>query len=220
MSSFRAQNFVDSKNIDGFLEDYANSIAAFIRLYEATFDESWLEIAAEWTAFTKVHFQDEKSKMFYFTSNETELIARKMELNDNVMPASNSVMASNLFLLGKYLEESSYIQDAEQMIANVYEGMEHYGSGYSNWSNVLLNFVQPFGEICITGKDDKKLMHELSSKYLPNVLFSGGQKGSLPILKNRLSGTDNQIFICCNQTCFAPVENASSAVEILQNLNR
>jgi hypothetical protein len=54
---------------------------------------------------------------------------------------------------------------------------------------------------------------------LPNVLFSGGQKGSLPILKNRLSVTDNQIFICYNQTCFAPAENASSAVEILQNLN-
>jgi hypothetical protein len=55
---------------------------------------------------------------------------------------------------------------------------------------------------------------------LPNVLFSGGQKGSLPILKNRLSVTDNKIFICYNQTCFAPVENANAAVEILQNLNR
>jgi uncharacterized protein YyaL (SSP411 family) len=79
--------------------------------------------------------------------------------------------------------------------------------------------VQPFGEICITGKGDKKLLREVSGKYLPNVLFSGGQKGSLPILKNRLSKTDNQIFICYNETCFAPVENASEAVEILLNLN-
>ncbi len=214
------RNYKNGKsNIDGFLEDYANSIAAFIRLYEATFDESWIEIAAEWTVFTKVHFQDEKSKMFYFTSNETELIARKMELNDNVMPASNSVMASNLFLLGKYLDESSYIEDAEQMISNIYDGMENYGSGYSNWSNVLLNFVQPFGEICISGPDEAQIRSKIASVYLPNVILYGGQKRSLPILKNKLFNADNQIFVCHNQTCFPPVSDALSAIEIVKNIN-
>ena len=35
------------------------------------------------------YFFDETSKMFYFTSNkDTQLIARKMEIEDNVMPAS------------------------------------------------------------------------------------------------------------------------------------
>ena len=214
------RNYKNGKsNIDGFLEDYANSIAAFIRLYEATFDESWIEIAAEWTVFTKVHFQDEKSKMFYFTSNETELIARKMELNDNVMPASNSVMASNLFLLGKYLDEPIYTQEAEQMISNIYDGMENYGSGYSNWSNVLLNFVQPFGEICVSGPDEAQIRSKIASIYLPNVILHGGQKRSLPILKDKLFNADNEISICHNQTCFAPVSDALSALEIVKNLN-
>jgi hypothetical protein len=83
----------------------------------------------------------------------------------------------------------------------------------------MLNFIQPFGEICITGKDYKILHSEISRNYLPNVLFYGGEKGSLPILKNRLSPTENQIFICHSQTCFAPVSNARAALEILNNLN-
>jgi uncharacterized protein YyaL (SSP411 family) len=135
------------------------------------------------------------------------------------MPASNSVMASNLFLLGKYLDEPSYIEDAEQMIANIYDGMENYGSGYSNWSNVLLNFVQPFGEICISGPDEAQIRSKIASLYLPNVILYGGQKKSLPILKDKLFNSENQIFVCHNQTCFPPVSDALSALEIVKNLN-
>src|SRR5690606_3167029 len=133
-------------NIDGFLEDYAHTINAFISVYQATFDEKWLDLAKEITHFTVDHFHDSASKMFYFTSDETELIARKMELNDNVIPASNSVMANNLFLIGTIYEDKKYVAIAQQMIANVYDGMEQYGSGYSNWANGMMNFIQPFAE--------------------------------------------------------------------------
>lgn len=203
--------------IDGFLEDYAHAIAAFISLYQATFDEEWMQIASEWMEFTLEHFQDKESKMFYFTSDDTELIARKMELNDNVIPASNSVMASNLFLLGKFLGHETYIQLAEQMIANVYDGMEHYGSGYSNWANVMLHFIQPFAEICITGPDWKTNLAQVSKTYQPNAVFAGGKAGSLPLLENRVS-SGNQIFVCHSNTCLAPEQDAVKVLEILKNI--
>ena len=98
-------------SINGFLEDYAFCIAAFIRLYEGTFDEHWLT-----SDYTLAHFKDKNSNMFFFTSNLT-LVARKMEVNDNVIPSSCSEMANNLFLLGHYLNKTLQIMLA--MLNNI-----------------------------------------------------------------------------------------------------
>ena len=80
------RNYKNGKAIiDAFLDDYALAIEAFIALYEATFDEQWLNHAHRWTEYVIQHFRDEKSGMFYYTSDVHEdLIARKMELSDKV----------------------------------------------------------------------------------------------------------------------------------------
>lgn len=213
------RNFNQGKStIDGFLEDYAHTIAAFTSVYQATFDEKWLTIAKELTDFTLEHFHDSASKMFYFTSDETELIARKMELNDNVIPASNSVMATNLFLLGKFYDNSNYIEISQQMIANVYDGMEHYGSGYSNWANVLMNFIQPFAEVSITGPNWKKNAQQIAKAYLPNAILLGGEDSELSILKDKFSNQKDQLFVCHSNHCLAPEEKPELIVQILKGL--
>ena len=58
--------------------------------------------------------------MFYFTSKlDPELVARKMEINDNVIPASNSVMANVLYDLGTILDKRDYKEKARTMANNV-----------------------------------------------------------------------------------------------------
>ena len=213
------RNFNQGKsNIDGFLEDYAHAISAFTAIYQATFDEKWLTLAKELTDFTLEHFHDSESKMFYFTSDETELIARKMELNDNVIPASNSVMAANLFLIGKFYDDVSYIETAQQMIANVYDGMEQYGSGYSNWANVMMNYIQPFVEVSITGPNWKENAKEISKTYLPNGILMGGLESDLAVLKDKFDAKKDQLFVCHSNHCLAPEEKPELIVQILKGL--
>ncbi len=94
--------------LDGFLEDYAFLIEALIALYQATFDEKWIYQAKELTDYTIDHFYDDQSGMFYFTSKESkDLIARKFEVTDNVIPASNSSMAKSLLVLSLIFEKLS-----------------------------------------------------------------------------------------------------------------
>ncbi len=213
------RNFNQGKsNIAGFLEDYAHTIAAFISIYQATFDEKWLTIAKNLTDFTIAHFHDTESNMFFFTNDKTELIARKMELNDNVIPASNSVMATNLFLLGTIYKQPNYIAIAQQMIANVYDGMEQYGSGYSNWANGMMNFIQPFAEVTITGPNWKENRKKISSIYFPNGILMGGSISNLSILKGQISTTKNQLFVCHDNHCLAPEEKPELIVAILKGL--
>ena len=201
--------------IDGFLEDYAHVINAFIGLYEVTFDSEWLEKAIQLTEITVEEFQDEKSKMFFFTSNSTQLIARKMELNDNVLPASNSVMAHNLFRLSHLYYNESYTNIAQQMLANVYDGMEMYGSSYSNWGSLLLNIVNDYYQVSIIGNESQQMNLDLQKNYLPNVLFAGGNDLSIPVLADKKIDNETIIYVCYDGTCLAPSKSIEEVIRIV-----
>ena len=199
-------------SIDGFLEDYAFVINAWISLYTVTFDEQWLLAAKALTETTIEQFEDEKSGMFFFTDKDSELIVRKMEINDNVIPSTNSQMANNLFLLGKYFSQDEWTDKAKQMLANVYDGMENYGSGYSNWAWLLMNFSTPFYETVIGGKDWKSSLSEWNLHYIPESIVCGGnQQGELEITVGKLETDKNKWYVCENKNCQAPVSSFDEA---------
>lgn len=199
-------------SIDGFLEDYAFVINAWISLYTVTFDEQWLLAAKALTETTIEQFEDEKSGMFFFTDKDSELIVRKMEINDNVIPSTNSQMANNLFLLGKYFSQDEWTDKARQMLANVYDGMENYGSGYSNWAWLLMNFSTPFYETVIGGKDWKSSLSEWNLHYIPESIVCGGnQQGELEITVGKLETDKNKWYVCENKSCQAPVSSFDEA---------
>jgi uncharacterized protein YyaL (SSP411 family) len=211
-------NFNGGKaTIDGFLEDYAHLISAYISLYQATFDESYLYQAKNLCSKTIELFQDKISKMFYFTKENSGLIARKMDINDTVIPATNSVMCKNLFLLGTYFQKDAFLEDSKQMLMNVYDGMENYGSGYSNWAQVLLYFLNGVKEVCITGPNYKKNLQILAKNYLPNVLFSGGTSSILKSMKGKDTSKD-LFYVCENHTCSAPLSEIEELENLLKNI--
>ncbi|MEA3443827.1 MAG: thioredoxin domain-containing protein, partial [Bacteroidota bacterium] len=133
------RNYKNGKaTINAFLDDYAFTIDAFISLYQATFDEKWLTEAQQLTEYAIEHFYDENTGMFFYTSNtDPELIARKIEVSDNVIPSANSEMAKNLFVLGRYFYNNKYIRKSERMLKNVKQNALRGGVYYSNW-NILM----------------------------------------------------------------------------------
>jgi uncharacterized protein len=206
-----------TSNIEGFLEDYAHVIAAFIALYEVTLDEEWLAKANELTQFTCTNFADENSQMFFFTDEKTTLIARKMEVNDNVIPSSNSVMARNLFYLSKYYQNTVYEDQAKQMLANVYDGMEMYGSGYSNWAILLNHMIYGFYEFVVVGSNAKEKHQALMTQRLPKVLFASSvEESKLAIFKDKPLVNEALIHLCTSGTCFMPTEDVANAIKVIQ----
>ena len=144
-------------SIEGFLDDYAFCIAAFIRLYEATFEDKWLTKASQLFDYTIRNFKDEESGMFFFTSEKDQpLIARKMEIYDSVIPASCSEMAKNAFILGRYLNRNDLDRMASKMLNNMKERIPKYGSGYSNWATLYLNLLTPFMKSLLWVRTHKK----------------------------------------------------------------
>lgn len=201
--------------INGFLEDYANVIDAFIALYETTFEKIWIDKASQLMDFTIAHFFDDNSKMFFFTDKDTDLITRKLEVNDNVIPASNSIMARNLFSLSKLYHSSKYEAMSQQMLSNLYDQIPKYGSGYSNWGMLALSFAAPFYEVAITGEDATEKRFELGKSYTPNAIYAGGKSRTIPFLQDKSFTTESTFYVCENFTCQAPTQ---SVVETLMKL--
>ena len=210
------RNFKNGKStINGYLVDYATLIDAYIGLYEVTFNEFWLITAKQLTDYTFDHFFDLQSSMFYFTSDlDPDLITRKIEVEDNVIPASNSIMANNLFKLSHYFSNTYYLKVCKQMLKNVFEKSEEYGSSYSNWLQLLCNFSGSFYEIAISGKNAKQKLFEINQQYIPNKLIAASEvKSNIPLMQNRFDEEKTQLFICVNGACQLPVEETSEALK-------
>lgn len=202
-------------SVNANLEDYAHVIEALLDLYETTFEENYLNHAKRLTEYVLLHFSDSNSDMFWFTSDlEPPLIARMQEITDNVIPASNSVMAKNLFRLGHTLYIENWIVRSQQMTANALAEVTYPG-GMGNWAQLMMWHAGPSYEVAIVGPRAEELNKELQRNYLPWAFVSGTTKeSSLPLLKDKtLPGTDTYIYVCVNKSCRFPVDNVGAAIE-------
>jgi len=215
------RNYKDGKSvINGFLDDYALTATAFIALYEVTFDEQWLYKANDLAAYVMAHFSDETSQMFHYTSDlDPPLIARKMEVSDNVIPGSNSSMARALYSLGLYFYKPEYIEKAKQMMLNLSTTIidSPQPNFFSNWCSLFLDLVKPPYEVAIVGNDFEAKRNTLMQHYLPDAILLGGKnEGSLELLKDKLQEGKTMIYVCQNKVCKFPVTEVEKALKLME----
>ena len=158
--------------------------------------------------------------MFYYTSDiDPPLITRKKEVSDNVIPASNSVMAKNLYTLGLYFYDQDLLKTAKQMMHNVNEQVvqAEQPNFYSNWCDLYSLLVHPPYEVAIMGPNYETIQKELSSQYLPNAILLGGpEEGTLELLQDKLQEGETYIYVCQNKVCKFPVQTVAEAIALME----
>jgi uncharacterized protein len=198
----------------GFLDDYAFMIQAYVKLYEVTFDEAYLASAHELMDFTMKNFFDPTDGFFFYTHHEgEELISRKKEIFDNVIPSSNSVMARNLMALGLIYDQNDWIALAEKMIGSLSQLIRSEPNYMSNWAIGLLESKHPTAEVVFIGEQYDRLRKEFQTRFYPfSVTLGTSSESSLPLLEGKVT-IDNQstIFVCFNKTCKLPVHTVAEA---------
>ena len=204
--------------IQGFLEDYATVIEAYLNLYQATFEESWLHLAEKLALYVYQNFWDEDDQLFFFTDKNAEsLIVRKKEIFDNVIPSSNSIMARNYYTLGLILDREDFKDLSKLMLAKMKDLLLKNVDYLTNWACLATQMISPTAEIAIVGKDYLQLRKEIDSRYYPNKVLCGTTYESpLPLLENRVAKSDETlIYVCYNKTCQLPVKTVEDAFKIL-----
>ena len=207
-------------SINAFLDDYALTIHAFLKMYQATLDHQWIKNAEKLTSYCIEQFYNQETKMFDYTSKlDPPLVAKKAEYNDNVIPASNSSMARSLFTLGTLTYNKDYLDKSEQMLNNMLPQLQgaEYLNFYSNWLQLLLDKIYSPYEIAIVGEDAMKSRDMMAKQYLGNSIFLGSTKEeNLDLLKDKSVEGATMIYVCQNKVCKIPVEDPTKALALAQ----
>ncbi len=153
-----------------------------------------------------------------FTSKtDNPLIARKFEIQDNVIPASNSTIGKCLFKLGHILSNKYYLETASQMANNIKNDIASYGPGYSNWATLITYHTYPFYEIAITGPLAIEKLNLLLPFYLPDSVIScSDKKSDLYLLKDRYDAESTYYFVCVDNFCKIPVQTVDELFSLLE----
>ena len=204
--------------INGFLEDYALVIQAFLELHSATGDLESVEIAKRMCDYTIDHFYLEDQGLFGFTSHDAkDLVVRNVEYFDNVIPSSNSTMYRNLLALGHLYQDRKYSIMASEMSVRLAPKFSSYGSGFSNW---MIGALDEYGnqvEVVIVGDDALHVLRAFKGRYIPNALITASVDGKgLPVYEGRYKPGETLIYVCRNNACEAPVSDIDAALDIIK----
>jgi uncharacterized protein YyaL (SSP411 family) len=201
----------------GFSEDYAFALEGLLALYEATFDVDLLA-KARWIADEAIRlFLDEENGGFFTSGSDAEqLVARPKNLQDNAVPAANSVLAVELQRLAHFTGDFSYESHAVGAMRIMREWMVQSPLGFGHLLGAVDFYTNPTAEIVIVGSlesdDTRSLLRTVRDRFQPNkVLICSSDDGgatNVPLLEGRkqLDGRATA-YVCRNGTCDLPVDN-------------
>jgi hypothetical protein len=204
--------------IHAFLDDYAFTIEAFIKLYTITTDVLWLEEADSFARYVSGHFYNSNSGFFWYSENEDkQVFARKIEIYDGVIPSGNSVMATVLNSLGTFLHNPDYVEKSKQMILAMETRFTRFPAAYSKWAQLALSGPKNQNIIAVVGANAVSLIKDLLSGNLQGALvFGSTTESSLPYFEHRYVKGKTLIYICSGTHCLAPVETVEEAIKLLE----
>lgn len=206
-----------------FLEDYAAVIRASIMAYEASGNADWLRMARQLTDFCLEHFYDPSDGFFFFHNPDAErLIATKKELFDNVIPASNSVMARNLHRLSLLTYEERYAEIARKMLGGMKELVLKEPGFLCNWAHFMLESLVPTAELAVVGKGARERVTAIQQAYIPNSVIAWAENSTetAAILEGKTPDSKGNalIYVCFDRACQRPVGTLDEAISQLPYL--
>mgnify|MGYP006101261899 CR=1 FL=1 len=208
--------------IDGMIEDYAFFIWGLIELYQSTFNEKYIELAAKLSDYQIEHFWDLDNGGFNFTSDLTEkLIINSKEIYDGAIPSGNSVSAYNFIRLSRILSRYDY----EEISLKIFDTFSSKLNRYSSGSTMLLqaiSFVEgPSYEIIIAGDKSKSqsFIKYLQKHIQPNkvIILKSSNKifNYLDLYKSKKDGNP-LVYVCQNYSCKLPTDDINKIDEMLK----
>jgi uncharacterized protein YyaL (SSP411 family) len=191
-----------SKPIIAFLDDMAFLTKAYIDLYEISGDITYISKANNCLIDILENFKINKSQTVFYNyySNKSEkLIADKYEINDSVMPSSNSIFCECLFKIGFINQVPEYTLKAKEMLENIIESALSNPLYFSNWLKIYADYIEY----------PKALI-----KYNANFIHIDQLKETdFPIDKTMINYTPilhqdkYNFYLCIGDTCYTPTNS-------------
>jgi uncharacterized protein YyaL (SSP411 family) len=212
---------------DAYLDDYACLANALVTLYEASFEERWVNAAVELADTMLTAFDDQESGGFFYTAADHEqLISRQKDVQDSSVPSGNSMAATVLLRLGKLCGRTDYLTAAERTLKAFVALLEKH-PGAAGQLLIALDFhLGPTPELIIVGPPAQtaNVVREIRRRYLPNRIIAGrpgdGHSTALDGAFEGKTPVDGQptLYVCENFACREPVIGEEAIAQEVANL--
>ena len=212
--------------LDAYLDDYACLASSLVSLYEADFDERWIDEAVGLCETLVNLFADRQHGGFFFTAADHEvLIARQKDLYDAAVPSGNSMAACALLKLAKLTGRGDFLSVAENTLRFAAGLMQQSPRASGQMLLALDLYLGPNPEIVILGDpnagETAAALAALRHRFVPNKLvacrppdrLAEGSRALAPVFAGkRLDGPEPGVFICQNFACQAPLFGRQRAI--------
>ncbi|HTO15598.1 MAG TPA: thioredoxin domain-containing protein [Edaphocola sp.] len=198
--------------INATLEDISYLIKALFMIGEQSLDYKYIMKAKELLIMVNEHFGDDQNRFYYFSSiDQEDILVRKIDTYDGVIPSVNAVMAENNLLYSKWFEDNDNQERCNKMLNAMVSKALHYPSSFSYWCRLLLRNVKQRTLFIV---NDLETANKYLNQYLPFVIIAnqeGGGNNSIPLTnKDNDGGTT---YYLCNQTvCESPTNDLKKII--------
>jgi uncharacterized protein YyaL (SSP411 family) len=200
---------------DAYLDDYACLANALVTLYEASFEERWIDAAAEMADIVLAEFEDREAGGFFYTAHDHEqLISRQKDVQDGSVPSGNSIAATMLLRLGKLCGRADYLEAAERTLKAFMALVEKHPSAAGQMLIALDFYLGPTPELVAVGPTADQvsgIAQAIRHRYLPNRVLAyrpgNGHSAALDAIfaGKTAVGDQSTLYICQNFACQEPV---------------
>jgi uncharacterized protein YyaL (SSP411 family) len=219
--------------LDAYLDDYAFLINSLVTLYEADFDERWIDEAVRLADIVLKHFADNEKGGFFYTADDHErLVTRNKEMDDSAVPSGNSMAATALLRLGKLTGRADYMDAAGSVVGLAVGVMDRMPLGLGQMLLVADMLLGPMPEIVILGDkighDTAAAISDLRKRFIPRRVVAcrspqetSGSATLDPVFSGKeLQQAEPTVFLCDNFACQSPVSGNEAVTELWERLAR
>lgn len=199
----------------GYLDDYTTLGMALLRGYALTGDEKYITKASCIALIIDKDFQHPKSPFYRYNRSKKEAWKVILDIEDNVIPSANSLLARFFFELSTYSGQIHWLEKSKVMVESIHQRVFKHGQNFSNWLNLALSNAYGSKEFVVIGQDAHRALEEITvTNYRPNTLYlSCTEGGDLPLTKGRFTSETNY-FICNHGACNLPTDEPKIALEL------
>ena len=218
--------------LDAYLDDYTCLANGLVTLYEAGFEERWIDEAVRLADTVLEHFRDDDEGGFFFTADDHEqLISRNKDLQDSSVPSGNSMAALMLLRLGRLCGRVDYVEAAEETLAMAVGLMERHPNATGQMLCALDMYLGPTPEIVILGDvsqpETADTLANLRRRFVPNKVVAcragANTAEASPALEpifhgKQVDGAGPTVFICQDFACQSPAVGKQEALAAWNDL--
>jgi uncharacterized protein len=213
------------KALNGFLDDYAYVIYGLIELYEASFDEKYLQSSVDLSKKMIEFFWDEANGGFFFTESiaDESSVPRLKQTYDGAMPSGNSVALYNLLRLARLTGDLSFEAYADKLLKVFSEEIKMQPLGHTFMLVGLEFALGSTFNVVVVGEPLERgtieMLTALRKNYLPNLTVTISKTGKTTaapgVFYDKINGKTTA-YVCKDQTCMPPTNDVEKMLELLR----